>query len=181
MHDFIRDDIVDLCKYLPAFLKKDPEFAAKLKAESSAHDDARKTLIDLFEQFFVSTATWGLENWERFLALPHDKADSDEKRRNRILISLRGPSTTTLENVRNIVQSYGTGSVEEHNDKYYFIIFTTEADAEALNEMRRKIEVYKPAHLGCYVYLGWSWNGKINFDGKYTYGTSTEEWSGNNG
>lgn len=178
MNDFIRDKEVDLSKYLPSFLAKDPEFAAKLKAESAAHDDVRQAMLDLLNQFFVSTATWGLDNWEQFLALAHDTTDTNEKRRNRILISLRGANTTTLENVRKIVQTYGTGYVEEHNDEYYFIIFTTESDAEALKEMRRKIETYKPAHLGCYVYLGWSWNGKINFDGTYTYGTSMTEWSG---
>ena len=55
MASFIRGDKVDLSKYLPAFLTKDPEFAAKLAAESAVHDEIRQELDDILNQFFVKT------------------------------------------------------------------------------------------------------------------------------
>lgn len=42
--------------------------------------------------------------------------------------------------------------------------------------MQNTIIYYKPAHLGLNVYLGFSWNGKIQFDGKYTYDSSITKW-----
>lgn len=176
--NFLRIDPVDLARYLPAFLEKDPAFQHALLALSSEHETQRLQLIDVTKQFFVKTATWGIPDWETFLGLQYNADDTLEKRKNRILIALKGPQTTTLERVTDIVNAYGTGNVEEHNDKYYFIVFTTRTDEASLKEMRETIETYKPAHLGCYVYLGWAWNGKINFDGTYTYGTSMTEWSG---
>lgn len=176
--NFLRIDPVDLARYLPAFLEKDPVFQHTLAALSSEHETQRLQLMDVTKQFFVKTATWGIPDWETFLGLQYNADDSPEKRKNRILIALKGPQTTTLERITDIVNAYGTGNVEEHNDKYYFIVFTTQTDEASLKEMRETIETYKPAHLGCYVYLGWSWNGQINFDGTYTYGTSMTEWSG---
>lgn len=176
--NFLRIDPVDLARYLPAFLEKDPAFQHALLALSSEHETQRLQLMDVTKQFFVKTATWGIPDWETFLGLQYNADDTLEKRKNRILIALKGPQTTTLERVTDIVNAYGTGNVEEHNDKYYFIVFTTRTDEASLKEMRETIETYKPAHLGCYVYLGWAWNGKINFDGTYTYGTSMTEWSG---
>lgn len=176
--NFLRIDPVDLARYLPAFLEKDPAFQHALLALSSEHETQRLQLMDVTKQFFVKTATWGIPDWETFLGLQYNADDILEKRKNRILIALKGPQTTTLERVTDIVNAYGTGNVEEHNDKYYFIVFTTRTDEASLKEMRETIETYKPAHLGCYVYLGWAWNGKINFDGTYTYGTSMTEWSG---
>ena len=176
--NFLRVIPVDLKRYLPQFLEHDPTFAATLESLSKEHEKQRLTLMDITKQFFVKTATWGLSDWEEFLDLKPDAGDSDEKRRARILIALRGSQTTTITRVNDIIAAYGTGHVEEHNDKYFFIIYTSTTDKTSLEEMQKKIEIYKPAHLGCYVYLGWSWNGKINFDGTYTYGTSMTEWSG---
>lgn len=176
--NFLRVVPVDLARYLPLFLEKDPTFSKTLKALSTEHEKQRLQLVDVTKQFFVTTATWGLPDWENFLDLHPDSIDSDEKRRARIIIALRGSQTTTLSRVQDIVNAYGKGYVEEHNDKYFFIIYTSTTDKTSLEEMQKKIEIYKPAHLGCYVYLGWSWNGKINFDGTYTYGTSMTEWSG---
>lgn len=177
---FLRVVPVDLKRYLPLFLEKDSAFSKTLNALSTEHEKQRLQLIDVTKQFFVTTATWGLSDWENFLDLHPDSTDSEGKRRARILIALRGSQTTTLSRVQDIVNAYGTGYVEEHNDQNYFTIFISSTDDASLAEMQKIIEVYKPAHLGCKVYLGWSWNGKINFDGTYTYGTSMEEWSEDN-
>ena len=179
--NFLRVIPVDLKRYLPQFLEHDPTFAATLESLSKEHEKQRLTLMDITKQFFVKTATWGLSDWDEFLDLKPDAGDSDEKRRKSILVALQGAQTTTITRVNDIINAYGTGFVEEHNDQYFFIIYTSTTDKASLEEMKKKIEIYKPAHLGCYIYLGWAWDGKIKFDGTYTYGTTTKEWSGNNG
>ena len=55
-------------------------------------------------------------------------------------------------------------------------IYTTATNTDDLKQMQNTIIYYKPAHLGLNVYLGFSWNGKICFDGTYTYGSSITKW-----
>ena len=92
--------------------------------------------------------------WERVLDLHPSPEDTYEQRRKKVLVKLQGTQTSTVSFLGKVVNAYGYGYIEEHNDKYYF----------------------NPAHLGLNVYLGFSWNGKIQFDGKYTYGSSITKW-----
>lgn len=98
--NFLRVVPVDLKRYLPKFLEHDPTFEATLESLSSEHEKQRLTLMDVTKQFFATTATWGLADWEEFLALNPDPNDTVEKRRARIVIALRGSQTTTVTRVQ---------------------------------------------------------------------------------
>lgn len=39
-------------------------------------------------------------------------------------------------------------------------------DTETLSKLIAQLDIYKPAHLGYAIYLGYSWNGKIHWDGE---------------
>ena len=151
MASFIREEKVDLSKYLPAFLTKDPEFAAKLAAESAVHDEIRQELDDILNQFFVATATWGLTYWEDFLDLPHDETLTDADRRSRIIQKINGSQTVTLDFMRTLINQYitsGDGDVEEKNSEYamkFDIPLGNVTDSDALYSA---IDTYIPAHLG---------------------------------
>lgn len=173
MSDLLRTGTVDISRYLPEFLQKDGHFHAICTASSFEHEKIRLALLDLLDQFFVETATWGLDLWERVLALNTDYNDDYKVRRKRIIAKIQGMSMSTVEFMNRLVQAYGEGYVEEHNDKYYFSIYTTTTDVNEIKRMKEQIVYYKPAHLGVNFYLGYSWNGYINFDGKYTYGASS--------
>ena len=133
-------------------------------------------ILDALNQFFVEKATWGLSMWERVLDLHPSPEDTYEQRRKKVLVKLQGTQTSTVSFLGKVVNAYGYGYIEEHNDKYYFNIYTTSTNTEDLKQMQNTIIYYKPAHLGLNVYLGFSWNGKIQFDGKYTYGSSITKW-----
>lgn len=172
----LRTQTVNISRYLPDFLQKDDNFRAVCEACSWEHEKMRRAILNVLDQFFVGSATWGLEMWERVLNLHPAPTESYAFRRKKIIAKLQGSNTSTVALMNQIVNAYGFGYVEEHNDKYYFNIYTTcliEADRRAMKE---QILFYRPAHLGVNVYLGFSWNGFINFDGTYTYGTSRQEW-----
>lgn len=169
-------DKIDITQYLPPFLKKDPHFRAVCETCSWEHENIRNAILDALNQFFVEKATWGLSMWERVLDLHPSPEDTYEQRRKKVLVKLQGTQTSTVSFLGKVVNVYGYGYIEEHNDKYYFNIYTTSTNTEDLKQMQNTIIYYKPAHLGLNVYLGFSWNGKIQFDGKYTYGSSTTKW-----
>ena len=174
--DWMRQNTVDISRYLPAFLQKDGNFKAITDVSSMEHERIRAELQDIFAQFFVDTATWGLSMYERVFDLTPAADEIYEYRRNQILQKMRGTGMSTVAVMTKIVNTYGSGYIVENNAKYNFSIYCS-AETAALAKMKKQIEIYKPAHLGYTVYLGYSWNGAIQFDGKYTYNTTVEEGS----
>ena len=172
----LRTETVDISRYLPAFLMKDGNFKAVCDACSWEHEKIRQVILDVLDQFFIHTATWGLAMWERVLNIHPRPTESYDYRRKKILAKIQGAQTSTIAMMEQIVNVYGYGYVEEHNDRYYFNIYTTTQNERELKEMEEQIMFYKPAHLGINVYLGFSWNSLITFNGQYTYGTSNREW-----
>lgn len=53
----LREEPVDISRYLPHFLRKDLSMAGILDACSKEHERQRLTLLDVLDQFFVATAT----------------------------------------------------------------------------------------------------------------------------
>lgn len=151
MVDFIRDTNVDLRNYLPPYLFNDPEFTAKLAAESAEHDNMRNTLIDICNQLFVSTATWGLDRWEKFLDIPTDYTQTYDSRRQKILRKLQGSQTVTLEFLTKLVNLYvadGQAVVIDHPDTYSADFNIPLLDKENMAKMTRDVRIYIPAHIG---------------------------------
>ena len=175
-HDWMRQKQVDILAYLPEFLQKSPLFKGTNDADSKEHETIRTDLQDLLDQCFISSATWGLAVWEQTLGLQTVTTNSYDLRRKQIINKLQSKQTSTLKLMDQIVNTYGYGYIEGHYDEYYFNIYTTVTDSAQIKKMKQDVMLYKPAHLGVNVYLGFSWNGKINFDGTYTYGTSMQKW-----
>ena len=46
-------------------------------------------------------------------------------------------------------------------------------DTTTLQKLITQLNIYKPAHLGYAIYLGYSWNGKIYWNGEATFSTAT--------
>lgn len=151
MVNFIRDTNVDLRNYLPPYLSKDPEFTAKLAAESAEHDNMRKILMDICNQLFVSTATWGLDRWEKFLDIPTDYTQTYESRRQKILRKLQGSQTVTLEFLTKLVNLYvadGQAVVIDHPDTYSIEILHHGGQVLDYDGLEDAINTYIPAHIG---------------------------------
>lgn len=150
-NDFIRDKKVDLSVYLPPFLLKDPEFAAKLEVESGAHEDVRQTLIDIISQLFVSTATWGLDSWEKFLDIPVDNTKTNEYRRQVIMRKMQGNKAVTVDFLRELINQYipdKSGAVTDHPETYSADFSIPLVDKASLLGIAKDVRTYIPAHIG---------------------------------
>ncbi|MCY8451301.1 YmfQ family protein, partial [Bacillus spizizenii] len=66
----------EMTAYLPPFLTKLKEMAELLKAESPEFEKQNNSIFDLTDQLFVTTATWGLERWEKILNVPRESGDT---------------------------------------------------------------------------------------------------------
>lgn len=151
MASFIRDDKVNLSKYLPAFLTKDPEFAAKLAAESAAHEEVRQNLDDILKQFFVTTATWGLDDWEDFLGITTDTNKTVDARRQAIIQKINGNNVVTLEFLTRLVNMYvadGQAFIVDHPETYNVDILYHGGQVLDYKALETAVHTYIPAHLG---------------------------------
>lgn len=175
--EFIRKNQVDVSKYLPEFLKNDGEFKAVCDVHSMEHERIRKLLPEVFAQFSPYTATWGLSLWEKVLELYPDPGSTDNYRRAQILARLKGLNTSTIDFMNTVINTYGRGYIEEHNDRYYFNVYVACNDNAALTMLKHDLVIYRPAHLGINIYLGFAWNGGINFDGKNNFNATELDWS----
>ena len=150
--DWMRQNKVNILKYLPEFLATDENFKAVADTCSGEHELIRLQLQDIFQQFFVETATWGLSYWENVLDIKTNAGDDYTQRRNRILIRFQSVQTTTAAYIESLVKRYmSAGSivnVEEQNPDYDFRIVTTNGNILYLADMIEAINTFKPAHLG---------------------------------
>ena len=64
-NDWMRQSRMDILKYLPNFLSKDPMFHCAAETCNEEHDRLRLALQNLADNFFVNTATWALPRLSR--------------------------------------------------------------------------------------------------------------------
>lgn len=144
----IRNNEVNILRYLPNFLSKDKTFKSVGNICSNEHEILRILVNELSEQMFVKTATWGLDEWERVLDIK--KQGDYEARRKKILLKLQSNQTSTLEFMTNVAKRYFNAKtrlyINEENLKNSFKIIADNIsyDYDGLIEA---IEMYKPAHL----------------------------------
>lgn len=151
MNSFIRKGPVDLSKYLPEYLVKDPVFLAMLKAESQGHELQRADMEKLLEQFFVETATDALEKWETFLGIDANKNLRNEDRRNRILAKIKGTDTVTINFMTEVINCHipdKSGTVTDHPETYSADFNIPLVDKVNLLCIAKDVRTYIPAHIG---------------------------------
>lgn len=157
MQDFIRQDKVNLSQYVPRFILKDETISNILKVESDEHEKQRLELIDLLKQFFVSSATWGLEKWENLLGVIPDNGDTIPQRRARIYAKLQGRQISTVAFLERLCKLFMSDSsivrIVEDNEHYMFRILQENGSILYYNDMIDAINTYKPAHLNFIIIL----------------------------
>lgn len=175
-YNILRSRPVYIERYLPEFIQNDPILRGVLHVDNGEHERMRKILNDILDQFFVESATWGLSMWEHILDIAPEEGETTASRRKKILVRLRGTGTSTVAAMNAIVSAYGAGYIVEHNEKNYFSVYTLTKDPIHLKKMRHELLTYKPAHLDILIYLGYSWDGAIAFDGTHTYSSTSKQW-----
>jgi uncharacterized protein YmfQ (DUF2313 family) len=113
---------------------------------NSVNDEIENTL----NQFYVDSATYGLDKWERMLGISKNNFDIDTRREN-IKAKMRSRGTTTVSVIKNICEAYSNGIVEvivNHSNYSFVVDFVGSIGVpKAFAELDKTIEEIKPAHL----------------------------------
>lgn len=153
---------INLIDHLPEFyldIKQMKELQMTLGYEVG---DVSYVLKEYLKQFFIETATWGLDRWEKIFGVTTDKSRSYEYRREVILAKLRGFGTTTKDMIKNVAMAFSGGEVEiqEYPSEYRFVIqfVGVKGIPQNMAGLITAIDEIKPAHLEYsfkYTYTTW--------------------------
>lgn len=147
----LRQTPVKTLKHLPKFLPKDNDFKNTALICDDEHEKLRLAILDVKDQFFVETATWGLTDWERVLDISVKKGSSINDRRTQILLKLQGANVVSKAFIVKLINNFlndASGTIVEHNKEYYFDVCFNNGSLFDWEGLQEAIETYKPAHLG---------------------------------
>ena len=113
---------------------------------NSINNEVENTL----NQFFVDSATFGLDKWENMLGISKNNFDIQTRREN-IKAKMRARGTTSIDVIKNICEAYSNGEVDivvNHTDYSFEIHFIGSIGVpKAFAELDKTIEEIKPCHL----------------------------------
>lgn len=147
----LRNDKVDISRYLPKFLASDKAMFHALAACSTQHEKQRLLLDDLSNQFFIQTATWGLAEWERLVGIETDISRRLEDRRAEVLAGLRPPESVTEKFLTKLVNQYVSdqqATILSHPESYSIDILYHGGQVLDYTKLRNAVNTYIPAHIG---------------------------------
>lgn len=140
-----------LIDYVPPYYDELLESSEILSAEDAEFARLNAGIDDLLLQFNVSTATWGLREWERICGIETDTTKSVSERRSNVIARFRGYGVVTIEHIKKITDSYYAGETEiiEKPSEYKIVIkFTSEFGVPAgITELQKLLREIIPSHL----------------------------------
>lgn len=166
--DFMRQEDTNILRYLPDFLETSTTFKLTADSQSAEHDKQREALLNLFNQCFISTATWGLTLWENDLFLKVDESDSVENRRRRIWNKLQSKKTSTIQFLTDLLNDYvedKDGDIDEIYDRYQLEYHIKDGSITNWTDLLTAIHQWKPAHLGFYFITHTDLGESVYFSG----------------
>ena len=159
---------MDLINKLPYFYsnKITRSIQDGLSVESNSASDGVSSTLN---QFFVDSATWGLDNWEKMLGIHKNTFDIQTRREN-IKAKMRSRGTTSIDVIKNICEAYSNGVVEinvNHSDYSFEISFISTIGVPlSFEEMDRVVNEIKPCHLAHSYNFNYNTHSDIS---KYTH------------
>ena len=132
---------------------------------NSINDEVENTL----NQFFVDSATYGLDYWEKMLGISKNNNDIQTRREN-IKAKMRSRGTTSIEVIKNICEAYSNGIVEinvDYSNYSFEIVFVSTIGVPlSFEELDRVINEIKPCHLAHSYKFNYNTHSDIS---KYTH------------
>lgn len=143
--------------YLPEHFAESPEIIAILEDGDRRFEELNRTMDDVLNQFFVETATWGLDKWEDELEILPSSTDFEE-RRKKIFSELINHTPTHHKAIENEVNRFLSGPhsvVRLIKGRYAMRISIplSESIDNPYPSIKNKVEEIKPTHLRALYYL----------------------------
>ncbi|MDQ0493918.1 hypothetical protein QOZ95_002081 [Paenibacillus brasilensis] len=141
----------ELFSFLPSYYETSRVMRSDMDAKGSELDALYLAMDATVGQFFVRTATWGLERWEMELGIETDLAKPLDQRRAVVESKLRGAGTFSGRLVKSVAEAYDGGTVDVtfHPAEWGFTVkfIDTIGIPPNVEDLKAAIEEIKPAHM----------------------------------
>ncbi|MCT2195748.1 YmfQ family protein [Paenibacillus sp. p3-SID1389] len=141
----------EMFSYLPGYYETSRVMQADMNTKGAEMDLLFAALDETFQQFFVRTATWGLDRWESELGITTDLSKPLDQRRAVVESKLRGSGKFSGRLVKNVAEAYDRGRVEvsfQPGEWGVTVRFVDSIGAPPnLDDLKGIIEEIKPAHM----------------------------------
>lgn len=161
---------LEMLKTLQPFMRKSKIYQEIFKAQSEQIHNREEAVVDLKKQLTIDTATWGLEVYERALAIPVDKQKPSTERAERIKAKLRGQGRVGIDLIKSTVGSWAGGTVDVifENSTITITFVDLIGTPKNIEDVKIAVEEIKPAHLAVlYVFLYNIWSTVAEVDWQY--------------
>lgn len=147
----------DRMTYVGRYYDRSRMYRAQNDAKGAELDLLRSMIDEIAEQFFVETATWGIDRWEQYCGLSSNGGDSIEVRRQRVISWLQIISPITPKVMQRICEGsvHTKVEIEENIASYTFGVYFDFPSSSKINilDLMKVIEEAKPAHLAVFFRL----------------------------
>lgn len=141
----------EMFSYLPGYYEASRVMQADMNAKGAEMDLLFAALDETLQQFFVRTATWGLDRWESELGIEADSGKPLDQRRAVVESKLRGSGKFSGQLVKSVAEAYDGGTVDvtfQPSEWSFTVKFVdTVGIPPNLEDLKVVIEEIKPAHL----------------------------------
>ncbi len=158
-----RDVAQDMSDYIPWYYDDFGQVQAVNKTEAAEAIRLQAKVQELLDQFYVESATFGLDRWESLVGIEHIPQRSEISRRHFIEAKLRGAGTTTLAILNDIVNAfYGFETTElptENAVNFKLVEVGRRGIPKNLEDIQAAVNDVIPAHIEPryeFTYLPWS-------------------------
>lgn len=169
-----RDIGFNMQQYIPRYYKDSTHAQAIFNTEVSESVRLHASAIDVLNQFYIQTATWGLDRWEELFDIETDYSISFDDRRSSLLERIEGYYLITPQILTGITWKhpmYGSEIIQDFpNYKVTIKITEIRAIQESLDPKKfqkfiNKIRALIPAHLQLEIDFTWApWGEFLDAD-----------------
>lgn len=149
----------EMFSYLPGYYETSRIMQADMNAKGAEMDLLFAALDETLQQFFVRTATWGLDRWESELGIATELSKPLDQRRAVVESKLRGSGKFSGRLVKSVAEAYDRGRVEVsfQPGEWRFTVKFVDTVGIPLNldDLKAAIEELKPAHLAAIYRLSY--------------------------
>ncbi|WP_271751359.1 YmfQ family protein [Cohnella sp. JJ-181] len=137
--------------YLPGYYASSRVMRSLMESQGIEMDQLQRALDETLAQFFVDTATWGLNRWESDLGIATDPSKPLDQRRSLVKSKLRGTGTVTVALMRSVAESFDNGSIEVTQQPSLCTVTIRFVDTVGrppnLDDIKDALNAIVPAHL----------------------------------
>lgn len=172
---------VNLFPLVPAFVSEKKEMHALYETQGYEVGYLEHVIEDVIDQCFITSATWGLMRWEKFLKVDTNLLLTYEQRRELLFAKLRGQGTTTVEMIKDTAEAFSGIEVEVIEDAAHYRFTVRFVGKKGIPQNMQgfvtMLEAIKPAHLAYdFEYRFTTWQEALNYTWEEAQRYSWEEF-----